>query len=541
VFVRTSGGSAAAPHGAATLRDYVQVAKRRKWIITLAVVLVPLAAVLFSLQQTPKYQATADVLLSRQNLSSTLNGIQDPTLAIQSDRLAQTQAELARTFPVASRVLEVLRLNDRSPAAFLAQSSVAAKPNADILTFAVTDPDRDLAARLARAYAEQYRAFRHQLDTQSLQDARAEVQHRIDAIGDQKGSLYTSLVEREQQLRTMEALQTSNAFVINSSTRAQQVAPRPKRNGALGLILGLFLGVGLAFLRDTLDTRVRSAQAIADILDLPLLARIPEPPKNVRAENKLVMLAEPTSVRAEAFRMLRTNLEFSILGRDIKSIVMTSAVEQEGKSTTVANLAIALARAGQRVVLVDLDLRRPFVDKFFDIGGAPGITQVVIGRATLSDALIRVPISAIEPAHSKRPSRYEADSNWQGRGRLAVLGSGPIPPAPGEFVASSALTEVLDELREIADVILIDAPPLLHVGDAMVLSAKVDAVIVAAKIETIRRPLLAELKRLIDTMPAVRLGFVATGAEAEEEYGYNYDYGYGYEQRAYEPTQAQGR
>jgi Mrp family chromosome partitioning ATPase len=335
----------------------------------------------------------------------------------------------------------------------------------------------------------------------------------------------------------MEALQTSNAFVINAPAGASQVAPRPKRNAALGLVLGLFLGVALAFLREALDTRVRSAQEIGERLGLPLLARIPEPPKALRADDKLVMIAEPTSVPAEAFRMLRTNLEFATLGRDVKSIVITSAVEQEGKSTTVSNLALALARAGQKVILVDLDLRRPYVDKFFDLRGRPGITQVTIGRATLNEALVRVPIAPIEPTPRVR---HDRNANGAPLGRLAVLGSGPIPPNPGEFVASQALTDVLEELRDIADVLLVDAPPLLHVGDAMVLSAKVDAMILAAKIETIRRPMLTEVARLIESMPALKLGFVATGAEAEEGYGTGYGYGYGYASRE-EPVREVGR
>src|SRR5205814_1509032 len=135
--------------------------------------------------------------------------------------------------------------------------------------------------------------------------------------------------------------------------------------------------------REALDTRVRSAEEVVERLELPLLARLPEPPRKLRADNRLAMLAEPTGVQAEAFRMLRTNLEFSALGKEIRTIMVTSSVEQEGKSTTVANLAIALARAGQRVVLVDLDLRRPFIDRFFDLDDHAGLTQVAIGHATL--------------------------------------------------------------------------------------------------------------------------------------------------------------
>jgi succinoglycan biosynthesis transport protein ExoP len=528
--VRTSGGSA--QQGAATLRDYIHVVQRRKWIILLALVLVPAAALVFSLRQPAQYQASADVLLSHQNLAAALAGTPDPNAGASPDRVAQTQASLARVPEIARRVVTAVHA-PLSAAELLASSTVAAAANADILTFTVTNGASDLAAKLASAYAREYTRYRRELDTGSLESARLEVQARLDqlqASGKGSGLLYTNLLEKEQQLKTMEALQTSNASVVQTPTSATQIAPRPKRNVILGLVLGLGLGIGLAFLREALDTRVRSAQELGDRLGLPLLARVPEPPKELRAEDKLVMLAEPGGIHAEAFRMLRTNLEFASLGREVRSILITSAVEREGKSTTIANLALALARGGQKVILVDLDLRRPYLDKFFDLRDRPGITQVVLGRADLNDALVRVPIMPIEPSARLR-SRYDlsesARSGSNGAaGRLAVLGSGPIPPDPGEFVASHALTQVLEELGEVADIVLVDAPPVLHVGDALVLSAKVDAMLVVSRIETVRRPMLAEVKRILDTTTALKLGFVVTGPEAEEGYGYGYGYGH---------------
>ncbi|MGH3000512.1 MAG: CpsD/CapB family tyrosine-protein kinase, partial [Gaiellaceae bacterium] len=270
-----------------------------------------------------------------------------------------------------------------------------------------------------------------------------------------------------------------------------------------------------------------------------MLGRLPAPKRQYRAKNKLVMLGDPRAVDAESFRMLRTSLEFATLGRDVRTIMITSAVEQEGKSTTIANLAVALARAGQRVILVDLDLRRPFLNRFFNLQG-PGITQVALGRASLEQALLAgtVTLSDVPDSEAARSNGHVRVSNGNGSGRpvqgvLAVLPSGPIPPDPGEFVGTAALSEILHELRDLADIVLIDAPPVLHVGDALSLSAKVDGVLLVTKMKIVRRQMLAELARQLSTSPTPVLGFAVTGAE-EEEAGYGYGYGYGYTPRPYQ-------
>jgi len=545
----TTSGHAAGH--AATLRDYLHVVRRRKWIILQAVVLVPLAAVLFSLHQQKLYQAEAQVLLSSQNLAAQLTGTQSTGINLQPDRIAQTQADVARVPQLAQRVLGRVPGTGLTPQQFLADSSVSTAANADILTLSVTNHDPVLAQQLVNAYATAYTLYRRQLDTASISKALASVNRRIKQIvraGDRHSAFYATFVDRQQTLATMEALQTGNASVVQRADNAVQVQPKPKRNGILGLALGIVLGLGLAFLWEALDTRVRTAEEIGEKLGgLALLARVPSPSKKVRTERRLVMLDEPTGTQAETFRMLRTNLDFVSLDRDARTIMVTSAVEEEGKSTTIANLAIAMARAGQRVALVDLDLRRPYLDKFFGVQG-PGITQVALGHVPLEQALATVAIADPGPAETSlsdttrsvrvKVSGGNGNGNGNGaakvvKGLLQILPSGPIPPDPGEFVNTQVLSEILAELRDRFDVVLIDAPPVLRVGDAMTLSTKVDGVVVVARMKVVRRQMLSELARQLHAMPTPVLGFVVTAAGEEEGYGYGYGYGYGHYAKPY--------
>lgn len=517
-------------HTASSLTDHLRVARRRKWVILQAVVVVPVAAILFSLQQPRLYEASSEVLLSRQNLAAALTDTPDVTLSQEAARLVETQANLARVPTVAARTLEQANVAG-TPLEFLDSSEVTAKANADLLEFKVTHPSRAIAARLATEYAQQYTVYRRELDTTALQRARSELGRRLIELeekGQSRSALYESLVEKEQQLRTMEALQTANAFVVRGASRAQQVQPRPVRNGLIGLVLGLGLGICLAFLREALDTRVRSSDEIADQLGMQMLGRLPEPPAQLQKTNQLVMLAAPKRIHAEAFRVLRTNVEFANAQPRARTIMVTSAVEREGKSTTVANLAVAFARSGKRVVLIDLDLRCPLIAQLFNLDpDRPGLTDVVVGHVQLHDAISQLVISK---------GRSNGPTNGNGSGSLEsvlhILPAGPAPPNAGEFVGSQALAGILDELGAVADLVLIDAPPLLHVGDAMTLSAHVDALLLVTRLNVVRRPMLKEVRRVLDAAPALPLGFVLTGAPVEEALGYGSYSGY-YQQPAY--------
>jgi succinoglycan biosynthesis transport protein ExoP len=250
------------------------------------------------------------------------------------------------------------------------------------------------------------------------------------------------------------------------------------------------------------------------------------------------MLADPRSVHAETFRKLRTTVEFVNLDHHARTIMVTSAGPREGKSTTVANLAVALARAGRRVVLVDLDLRRPSLHPFFRVRGDNGITDVVVDRLTLGDALRRIPLPALERSSANGDGsngagllhdlRETSDSRSSAEGVLHLLPCGTLPPAADEFLERAHVDRVLDQLASQFDIVLVDAPPVLAVGDAMSLTADVDAMILVTRMGIDRRQ-LQELARQLQSSRADVLGFVLTGVA----HGDSYTYGYGYDPHTY--------
>ena len=531
----------------ATLHDYLRVLRRRKWIILTAIIVVPAVAVAMSMRQQALYQSTAEVLLTNKDISAGLTGVSGSSVFQTSERIAQTQADLATTPTVARRALASAGIDDMSAYQLLGSVSVQPRADADLLDFTVTSAIPARAVTLATAFAREFTIYKNELDTAGVRKTLAEASSQLDALENQgrtETTEYLSLQDKVQELRTLQALQASNSFLVQPARGAAQVQPRPFRAGVLGFLVGLVLGLGLAFLREALDTRVRTAEEVSEALDMTLLARLPTPPKRLASKDSLVMLEAPRSKEAEAFRMLRTNLEFTNLEHGARVIMVTSALESEGKSTTASNLALALARSGRHVALADLDLRRPYLDRFFDLNGRPGLTQVALGHVGLEEALTTIAIT--DPSDNSSRVREALGANGTNgharvSGVLEVLPSGPIPPDAGEFVGTNAVSAIIQSLRDRADFVIVDAPPLLNVGDAMALSPKVDGIILVTRLKVLRRGTLKELHRLLANVRAKPLGFVVTGAEVEKGYGYGYGYGYGDYSRSSSPRTEQER
>jgi polysaccharide biosynthesis transport protein len=517
-----------------TLHDYLRVLRRRKWILIPPLVLAPVAAVLSSLGQPVRYEASAQVLVNRQNLPANLLDINDPT---QNDsvRLLTTQAQFARLPAIARRTVNAVGLTNWSASDLLGESRVTSSDNSDFLTFTVSDAIRSRAMLLATTYANQYVAYRQDFERAQLESARRSLRERIRRLrlaGATSSPLYASLVDRADQLAAMEAVAASKGVLVRPATGAGRTTNHVVRNGLFGFVLGLFTAIGLAFLRDALDRRVRSAEEIAGRLQLRLLGRLPRPPRGARRANELVMLEEPEGPHAEAFRMLRMSLEFVTArgssesglvsqrvqlragGQRRRRVMITSAVEGEGKSTTVANLAVAFALAGRSVILVDLDFRRASLHRFFDLRGKTGLSDVVYGSAQLRDV-----ISEVDLDGSARAGRSNS-------GRLRVVPFGTPVPHAADASFTLGLEQALEQLADAADLVLIDSPPLLRVGDALALTTYVDGLLVVTSLRAIRPPMLDELHRVLSECPVAKLGFILTGADLEGGYEYlAYRYG----------------
>jgi polysaccharide biosynthesis transport protein len=514
------------------LRDYLRILRRRKWIVVECLMLVPLAAVAFALHQSPRYQSSADVLLRYQSLPSTLSGVNDPnsySYYIDPTRSTSTSLQVATLPLLHDRVVAALRKRGVPPAAVVGANAVEVG-DTDVLRFTATTGNPALSAAIATEYARQFTVYFAQLDNQSISQAISGLQGRVDQLkaqGTRQARVNIAELESKiNQLETLRALQTSSAVLVRTADSAAKIRPTPKKYALLGIGLGLILGIGLAFLRDAFDTRLRAAGDIGDILKLAVLAHIPPPPRRLERDRQLVMLADPSSGGADAFRRLRMNLEFASIGKPSQVILAASAIAEEGKSTTFSNLGVALALGGKNVALVDLDLHSPTLASFFRLDqGQQGLSGVVLGHVSLDEALMPIGLEGgrFEGARGSSNGGYVST-----QGSLSVLPTGVLPPDPGEFVGLEGVRHVVAALRERFDYVLIDVPPLLVVGDVLTIAGFSDGLVAIVRSDLARRPVTQEFAAALDRLPLAKLGLVVCGESGLEDAPYNAGYGYGY-------------
>lgn len=322
---------------------------------------------------------------------------------------------------------------------------------------------------------------------------------RSAAIAQAVAGSLVETVERLEQPKNGGTSPISLSIIRPAESPLSSSSPNVKLNLTLGLILGLAIGIGLVFLRTTMDTRVRSEADLRNVTDLPLLGSMSY---DQDASTKPLITQSPhQSPRAESFRQLRTNLQFSNIGGASQAVVVTSSLPGEGKSTTATNLAIAMAQGGGSVCLVDADLRRPMAAEYLGLEGQIGLTTVLVGAIKVNDAL----------------------QAW-GEDHLYVLASGSIPPNPSELLGSSRMRDLIAQLKETFDTVIIDAPPLLPVTDAAVLSQHVDGVVVVVGCKNVRKQELEKALAGLALVGARTLGAILNllPAKGPDSYAYGY-------------------
>jgi polysaccharide biosynthesis transport protein len=508
----------------AELRDYLQIVRRRKHVVAVVVVVVVAASLVASFLQTPVYQGTAELLLQSRSTQSPF----DPTSGQRNDpiRAVQTEIQVLKSQPVRDAVRE--EIGDAP------EVKVSPVGQTDVIEVKAQSTEPKRAATVANTYAEAYIDFRRTQAVDDLIAAGEQIQAKVADLQDQIDELDASagpparsqvadpslasrrdaLVQQQalfkqklDQLQVDAALKTGGAELVTpASTPSAPIKPTPERTGVLALVVGLLLGLALAFLFEYLDDSIKTKEDVDRVAARrPTLGLVPQI-SGWKARDKplVVSLTHPKSPAAESYRTLRTSIQFMGLDRPLRTIQITSPGAGEGKSNTTANLAVALARAGQRVAIVCCDLRRPRIHEFFGLTNAKGFTSVLLGELPLSAAVQRVP----------------------GVDGLVLLASGPVPPNPSELLSGKRTVEVLTTLQAEADVVLIDCPPVLPVTDAAVLSSRVDATLVVVTARRTTRKDLHRTCELLAQVDAPIIGIVLNGVKEEDSYGYTSTYAY---------------
>ena len=401
-----------------------------------------------------------------------------------------------------------------------AKGDTAGTTYSSVVAVIAQSSDAQLSAVAANSYADAFIQMRKDRQRSQIAQAIDVTRKSLDAMkGATKQSAdYIMLQQRLHDLKIVQATATGGfTVVVPATTPDSPYAPKPLRSAAIGLALGLFVGLGLAFLLELLDTSVRSDSEVAELLRLPILARIPRISKRLLDQSALVTLSEPDGTSAEAFRMLRTNLSFMSVDGDVRSVLLTSCVQGEGKSVTIANLAMTLALGGKRVIVVDADLRRPRMHSYFGLPNERGVSTVVSGQSELKDSLQPVPVVSTPPAGSTDLASW-ASGNGGEATRLYVLTSGPTAPNPGEIVSSRRFGELLETLSPLADIVLVDSPAMLAVGDTPALGDKVDGLLFLVEPDVVRKQQLAQAREQLDKLPCAVLGLIIARRKTGSSY-----------------------
>lgn len=507
-----------AAYSSVDLSEYGRVIRRRKWLILAIALLATLAGVAYARLQPRQFATAAQVQLpdERDQSSAPRDVAQD----------VQTQVQVIRSEVVAARAAEAL--DSRDPRAISKRLTATSVEDSRVINVRFVDDTAADAQAGANAFATAY----IDLQTEAQQaEVEAAVQLQEDLITD----LNTRAASADADLQAAQVDQAedpTNPALIARSTSAQRTvdeiqsqlgdarevqrniratpieggrlltgAPRPGgpinagpvKTGGLGLLAGLVLGIGLAFVRDRLDAQVRDTGDIEHTLGVPSLGAVPLFSEKYRSRRtNLVTVHAPDSAEADAFRRLRGAIVIAAQERGAKVLLVTSAIAGEGKSTVAANLAVALAQAGRSVVVVSADVRRPSLDEIFEQDGAAGLGDVLEGRVHLDEVVSTL-----------------------GRARFALITSGKVESNPSDLLQSPRMAKLLETLRARYELVILDTPPVLAVADALGMVPMADGVLMVVALDDTSSDEVADAENQLRRVGAHILGAIVNRSELE--------------------------
>jgi capsular exopolysaccharide synthesis family protein len=482
---------------AADPRDFLNLLRRRGWILLVCLIVLPVAAYFYT-DARPKVFQASTLLQVESGAVDASTGTVSPDFSPPPVNISAV-ASFVSTSAVADEAARQLGM----PRGSLNGVATAA-PDEDtgFITLSATGPTSKKATEIANAFASALNATRAQRGHEHVRDAINSVNTQLSKAP-KNDPQRPQLEQQRERLRALDAAQSQNLQVLQRAEGAAQIAPHPRRNATIAIFLAILIGIGLIALSDRLDRRIHKPEDIEKLSGVPFLATIPEDAFEER---------EPTPVVTEAFQTLRNTLTYFNVEGEIKSLIVVSSFKGEGKTTAALNLAISYANFGKRVILVDTDLRKPHLATRLGAPQRVGLGQVLSGSATLDDAIREVTV---------------------GGNRFALLPGGPVPPNASALLGSNRMKQLLTELTERADVVILDSTPLLVVSDTFPLLDQVSGIVPLVRLHQTPHEAIRRMMQICTTTGGRVLGVVATGGtrSVDPSYGHGYGYGYGEERK----------
>jgi capsular exopolysaccharide synthesis family protein len=502
------------------------VARRRAPVIVLCVVLVGGAVFGLSKSQTKEYTATASLVFNNAEIGQQVAGLQ--AVNTNEAKIQQTtDVELVELGDMAAGTAKRLGTG-LTKEGVRKKLTISAQGESNIVNVSATGQTPTLAAAIANIYTELFVREQQTKNRAYYASALKLVERQLKNLTPRQklSPSGIALAGRAQSLGVLAELHNGNVEIAQAATApTSPSSPKTSRNTALGAVLGLLLGIGISFLLERFDRRIREPKDLESVYGLPLLGVIPESSALQRSGGgEGVPGAALPSGESEAFHLIRAHMRYFNVDRELRTLMVVSAAPGDGKTTIARHLAAASARVGSRVLLLEADLRRPTIARQLGLTAWRGLSDVLIGAVSLAEATQTIELVA---PTTERPDGHSFD--------VLVAGATP-PPNPGELIESQAMERLLAEAKAMYDVVVIDTPPLTAVSDAFPLLKKVDGVVIVGRVGRNRRDVAERLHETLTGAGAPLLGVIANGFKSGRRGGYGYGYGYDYSPAKPEPS-----